>query len=348
MRPGLFAAPRGFLFMRALEWLRNPSSQAVKPVTVIYGDDVYLRREATAAIIQTALGPDADELAVRRFDGNVATLADVLDELHTLPFFTKRRVVVVEDADPFVTRSRKGLEAHVEAARGPGILVLLVKSWPATTVLYRQVAASGMPIECNSPSEKDLIPWLIEHAARNQAKLETDAAKLLVELVGAEVGVLAAEVEKLAVYVGSVGVIRRADVARMVEAGRIETVWKVIDSATLGQTAAAIADLDDLLASGEPPVKVLAAFTSSLQRLHHAGQLRARRAPLEDACRIAGIREFFVEKTRRQHAHLGPSRVDRIPAMLLKADLDLKGNSALDPRVILEELLIQLALPRTD
>ena len=33
-------------------------------------------------------------------------------------------------------------------------------------------------------------------------QFEADAARLLVELVGAEVGVLASEVEKLAVYVG--------------------------------------------------------------------------------------------------------------------------------------------------
>lgn len=69
---------------------------------------------------------------------------------------------------------------------------------------------------------------------------------------------------------------------------------------------------------------------------------------LDEACRIAGIRDFAIEKTRRQHAHLGPSRVDRLPAVLLKADLDLKGGTLLDPRVVLEELLIWLALPRTD
>jgi hypothetical protein len=34
--------------------------------------------------------------------------------------------------------------------------------------------------------------------------------------------------------------------------------------------------------------------------------------------------------------------------MLLKADLDLKGGILLDPRVVLEELLVRLALPRTD
>jgi DNA polymerase-3 subunit delta len=334
--------------MRALDWLRDPAGQPTKSVYVVSGDDLYLRREAAAAIVRAVLGDDADELAVRRFDGNIANLADVLDELRTIPFFARRRVVVVDDADTFVTKNRKELEAYIEAPSGTGVLVLLAKSFPATTVLYRQVAALGMPIECNTPSEKELIPWLIDHAAQNQARLEPDAAKLLLELVGPEAGVLAAEVEKLAVYVGSAGQIRRPDVSRMVEAGRIETVWKIIDSATLGHTAQAISDLDDLLAAGEHPIKVLAAFTSSLQRLHHAGQLRARRHSLEEACRIAGIRDFLVEKTRRQHAHLGPGRVDRIPAMLLKADMDLKGGSVLDPRAVLEQFLIHLSLPRAD
>lgn len=334
--------------MRALEFLRDPFSPASKAVYVVYGDDVYLRREVSGAIGRAILGDEADEMAVRRFEGNSASLADVLDELRMLPFFSRRRMVFVEDADPFVTRSRKELEAHVEAPVGMGVLVLMVKTWPATTKLYRQVAAAGLPIDCNSPGEKELMPWLVHHAAKQGADLEADAARLLVELVGAEVGLLAAEVEKLAVYVGPSGQIRRADVARMVEAGRIETVWKVIDAATTGKVAEAVADLELLMASGEYPIKILAAFSASLLKVHHAGRLRAARLSLAEACQIAGIRDFAVDKTRRQHAHLGPSRVDQIPAWLLKADLDLKGNSLLDPRVILEYLLIRLALPRTD
>jgi DNA polymerase-3 subunit delta len=103
-----------------------------------------------------------------------------------------------------------------------------------------------------------------------------------------------------------------------------------------------------LLATGEYPVKVLAALSASLLKIHHAGRLRARRLALDEACQMAGIREFAIEKTGRQHAHLGPSRVDRLPSVLLKADLDLKGGSILDPRVVLEELLIRMGLPRPD
>ncbi len=334
--------------MRALQWLRESATQPRKSVYVVYGDDIYLRREASTAIVQAILGAQADELAVSHFEGASASLADVLDELRTLPFFSKRRIVMVADADPFVTKYRKDLDTYVAEPSGAGVLVLMVKSWPANTNLARLVVAAGMPLDCSSPPEKELVPWLVEHASKLDVVLDLDAARLLVELVGGEIGLLAAEVEKLAVYVGDARRIRRADVSRMVEAGRIETVWKVLDAATTGQTAEAISDLDQLLASGEFPVRVLAALSTSLLKTHHAGRLRAFRMNLEEACRAAGIRDFAIDKTRRQHAHLGPSRVDRLPADLLKADLDLKGGTLLDPRVVLEELLVRLALPRMD
>jgi DNA polymerase-3 subunit delta len=333
--------------MRALQWLRDSSSIPSRRVYVVHGDDLYLRRQSLDAIIHHAIGDDSDDMVVSRFEGKAATLADVLDELRMLPFFSKQRVVIVEDADPFVTKHRKELEGHVGAPGGTGILVLVVKSWPSNTKLSKVVEGSGLAIDCTSPGEKDLLPWLTHLAeTKHQALLEPDAARLLVELVGAEAGILAAEVEKLSVYAGESARIRREDVARLVEAGRIESVWKVLDAATVGDAASAVEHLDELLASGEYPIKVLAAFTSSLLKVYHAGRLRAARVPLEEACRIAGV--FGVDKTRRQHAHLGPARVDRLPEMLARADLDLKGNSPLDPRVVLEGLLVELALPRKD
>jgi DNA polymerase III subunit delta len=333
--------------MRAFAWLRDTSPRPLKPVYVIFGDDVYLRREAARGIIDLALGDQADEMAVSRFDGKTSTLADVLDELRTLSFFARRRVVIVEEADPFITKYRAELETYVQAPAKSGVLVLLVKSFPSNTRLAKLVDAGGLALDCSNPGEKDLVPWLIQLAeTKHGTELEQGAARLLVELVGAEVGILAAEVEKLSVYAAETGRIERDDVSRMVEAGRIETVWKVLDAATVGQAAAATRHLDELLAAGEPPVRMLAAMASSLTKLHHAGRLRVARLSLEEACRTAGV--FSPGQARRQHAHLGPSRVDRLPAMLLKADLDLKGNSILDPRVILEQFLIELALPRTD
>jgi DNA polymerase-3 subunit delta len=336
--------------MHAFEFLKSPDKVPPRSLYAVLGDDAYLRDETLKAIARQWLGADADALSVSRFAGDHATLATVLDEVRTLPFLSKCRVVIVDGADPFVTAHRKELETYAEKPSTSGVLVLSVKSMPSNTKLAKLIDKTGLLIDCKSPDERELPRWLVDLArSQSQAKLEADASQLLVELVGPEIGLLAMEVEKLAVYVGDRKVIRREDVARMVGAGRVEKIWTIIDDATTGKGLEALADLDHLLASGEHPIKILAAMTSTLQKVHHAGQLRRARVDLRDACHVAGITfPAAIDKTARQHAHLGPSRVDRLPSLLLQADLDLKGDSPLPPNVILEQLVVELSRERRD
>jgi DNA polymerase-3 subunit delta len=338
--------------MHALDWLRDASRQAVRPVYAVFGSDHYLVREAIAAVSRSAFPEPEGEAAMTRFAGSQARLADVLDELFTLPFFSSRRLVVVEEADTFVTKHRKELEAYVEHPSSSGLLLLQVKQWTSTTRLAKVVEKVGVAIDCNPLPEKQaqkVIAWLTQYARTHcDAQLDPGAANLLVELVGLEIGILASEVDKLAVYAGDAQRIERADVARMVDAGRVETVWKALDAAASGQGKTALELLDNLLAAGEAPVGLLAAMSPSLLKVHHAGRLRGARLALEEACRIAGVPPFAVDKTGKQHAHLGPHRVDQLPSTLLRTDLDLKGGSSMPPRVVLERLLAGLSRPRTD
>jgi DNA polymerase-3 subunit delta len=335
--------------MHAIDFLKDSSKVPLKAVYAVHGDDAFLRRETLQEIRRVVLPGEEDDLSVWRVAGDATTLADVMDEVQTLPFFSKRRLVIVEGADPFVTAHRRELEAYVEQPATSGVLVLAVKTWPSTTKLAKLVEEHGVAVECKGPRERALTGWLTHLAlSRYHAQLDTAAVALLLELVGPEVGLLVAEIEKLAVYVGSKGKIHRDDVARMVGAGRIETVWKVLEAASTGRGDLALEHLDGLITSGESPVGLLAAMSFSLLKVYHAGRLRRQRLELHEACHGAGIAPFSVELTRQQHSHLGPARVDRLPKLLLQADLDLKGASMLTPRCVLERLIVELALPRQD
>jgi DNA polymerase III subunit delta len=335
--------------MHAFELIKDPAQVEALSFCAVYGDEPYLRREVLNALTRGFLGGVQDEMAVARFQGDRASLANVLDELRTLPFLVKRRVALVEDADAFVTAHRKELETLADGRPTPGALILVVKTWPSNTRLAKLVAKVGLAIECKSPSERELSAWLVQLAKRqSRVKLQADAAALLLELVGPDVGLLAAEVEKLAVFVGQRKDVTREDVATMVGAGRVYKIWHVLEAAATGKSASALADIDRLMASGEHPVGLLAALTSSLRKVHHAGQLRRARATLEEACREAGIAPFAFKSTGEQHAHLGPARVDRLPALLLQADLDLKGATSLTPETVMERLIVQLARKRSD
>ena len=200
--------------MHALDWLRD-SSRRTDPAGLRRLRDGHLPDPRVDHGVSRAVFPEADdEAAVSRFPGPQTELAGVLDELFTLPFFSRRRLVIVEEADTFVTKHRKDLEAYVQKPSASGTLLLQVKQWPATTNLAKLVEKVGLAIECTALPEKDtakVVAWLTQYArSRCDAQLEQAAANLLVELVGLEVGILASEVEKLAVYAGDSKRIERA------------------------------------------------------------------------------------------------------------------------------------------
>ena len=151
-------------------------------------------------------------------------------------------------------------------------------------------------------------------ATAGARRIAADAARLLVELVGPEPGLLSGEVDKLACYAGDRKAISRDDVALMVGAGRVLEVWDMIDRATPATPAAPWAILDRLMTSGEAPQRLLAALATSLRKVYHAGALRRMRLDLPDACRKAGIPPMAVDKVGRQHAHLGPAASTASPA----------------------------------
>lgn len=336
--------------MHAADLLVNPGALPDRPVYALFGDDPFLKAEARQVILARLVGDD-DSPALSRFAGDSAALADVLDELRTLPFLAPRRIVVVEAADTFVTAHRRELEAYVESPAATGVLVLELRLWAGNTKLAKLVDKVGAALECKAPAERDLARLLQKLAeVRHQTRLDPEAARLLVELVGNELGVLNAEIDKLATAVTAKRRIEPPDVARNVRAGRVETIWNALDAATTGDGARAVTLLDRLIDSGESPIGLLAAMAANLRKLYYAGELRRRKLPPAEAAKAAGIPAWgeAVDKMTRQHRHLGPTRVGDLPRLLLRADLDMKGYSSLPPRAILERMLIQLAQPRRD
>ena len=76
--------------MNALEWLRAPSRTAIRPVCVVFGDDAFLVRESIGRVGR-AIFPDQEaETGISRFTGSATSLATVLDEVRTLPFFSRQ------------------------------------------------------------------------------------------------------------------------------------------------------------------------------------------------------------------------------------------------------------------
>ena len=339
--------------LHAVDYFTQAEKHPPRPVCVLSGDDEFLKRQALLRLRRAVLGDGEGEadFSFTAFEGGRAELRDVLDELSTMAMFGgDKRLVVVREADEFVTRYRGELEDYVAKPRTGGILVLVVKSWPATTRLAKAVAKTGLHVDCNCPPSARLPRWLSAWAKReHNVQLSQACGEMLVEMVGTELGLLDQELAKLALAAGPGGKISADDLTQMVGSWRAKTTWAMLDAVLAGDVRGSLVELDRLLLAGESPVALLGQMASSLRRFAAATRLilqaeaAGQRVSLREALGQAGVKPFVLARAETQLRRLGRRRGGKLYRWLLDADLDLKGASAVPPRLIIERLFLRLA-----
>jgi DNA polymerase-3 subunit delta len=337
----------------ALDFLDNPASCIARPVSVVFGDEAFLKSEVISGLRRQVLPGEDDGFSLTSFAGRDAQLRDVIASLSTVSLFGGgKRLVIVEEADTFVTENRSELEEYVAKPARDAVLVLEVKSWPSNSRLAKAVAASGLTIECTAPSERQMKSWLVRRASTvHQVRLDTAAADALCELVPPELGILVQEIAKLALMAGENRVIDVQLVRDNVGGWRARTTWEMIDAAADGRATDALAQLDRLVTSGEKPHGLLPQMASSLRRFSTAVQLieaaesDGRRLPLREALQQAGVLPFKLADAERQLRQIGRPRAKQLTHWLLAADLAMKGHNSADDRARteLERLIVRLA-----
>ena len=271
--------------MDSLTFLERGPSSKPHSIYVLAGDEDFLKRQVRTALQERVLG-EGDDFGLSSHPGDKADFATVRDELDTLPFLGSRRLVVVENADPFVTRHRAVLEKYVGQASATGVLVLEVKTWPANTKLAKLVPEAAT-ITCKAPAAAKLASWCVQWAKGQHGKqLTAPAAQLLVELVGPDMGQLDQELTKLVAYVGEAARIDAPDVDLLVGRSQGANTFKIFDAIGNGQPGEALKILDRLFEEGEDPFRILGAFSFQLRRLAQAARLNQQGVPVGAALRV--------------------------------------------------------------
>jgi DNA polymerase III subunit delta len=329
--------------MDSLLFLDRIDRLTVQPIYVLHGEELFLKRQVLTALRTLILGPDAELLCLSSYPGDKVSFATVRNDLATAPFLSPRRLVIIENADPFITNERKKLEKYVADPSPNGVLVLDVKTWAGTTNLAKMLENAA--ILCKAMPVGRLPEWCQKWClAQYRKPITTTAARLLVDHIGADMGLLDQELNKLSLYVGEAAKIEDADVDHLVGHSRQENIWKIFDLIAAGQTGPALTLLGLLFTQGENEMRLLAAFGSTLRKVAQLARLVQGGTPLNAALSQAGINFPAARQgAEQQFRHLGRQRLAQIYDLLIETDLGMKGSSYLTPRMLLERLVVQLA-----
>ena len=345
-----------------VEYLSRPEKFPERPpVTVIYGDEAFLRAESFKLFRSRVLTEEGSEFSYIEHDGNAdLRFADIILELSSPPMFgSDVRLVRITDADRFVTGYREKLIDYLTAPSKVGLLVLQVRTLIKTSNLYKAVDKNGLLIEAKQPGENELVDWLKSRVKMHGVTAKIGALRLLISLLGDEPGLLDGEIQRLALLIPPGSELTEEFVSRNVGSWRLQKAWDIIALALAGDFPKAIHQLEVLLASGEQPIAVLAQMGAVLRKYWVATELfldgeqsTPKQPPgtlLSGAVKGANIfAPYSLRPTDRKHPvnlmkQLGRHRGARLANLLLQADLDLKGGQRIEPRIIIETLLAELS-----
>lgn len=332
--------------IHATDYLKDPAANPPAAMTVLYGAERHLKREVFEALRKSVLGSeDDDDISLTRFSGNDVELKTVADELRTVSMWGDTRLVAVDDDDDaFVKKFRSGLESYLKSPAKKSVLVLLVKSWAKTTRLAKDVAKSGLAIECAELKGAALFRWLADACETEFGKqISRDACALVVEMAGAELGLLNQELAKLAAYVGDRPRIAPDDVRAVVGGWTTQTAFQMIDALVDGRLDRSLTLLDELLRAGESPHRILGAITFSFRKIAVATDAAAHGTKLGAALVETGIFRNRVGNSENYLRRIGYREATATYKRLLKTDGELKGGARVSERVALERLLVQLS-----
>jgi DNA polymerase III subunit delta len=344
---------------------------------LLQGQDDRLKRRALQELLDRWMEPAGRDFDLEHLDADSAAAEDVLSALHSLPLFSDRRVVVLQNAGRLRHPRHRGTQERLAAAiptLGDTVCLILV-AWAEAEDDSRRKSVVGEKLDAAikkaggeimnfAPPRKpeDAAPFIVQEARRWGKTIAPPVAVLLARRIGADLDSLAHEVEKLAAYAGDRAAVSREDVELLSPRSPDDNVFAWMDAVMAGKREVALRRLDDLLESGEAPLKLLAQLAGRLREVWQAKYLLERRLPLTtdpaalpDAVREALPKENNVlVRVKRQpwaarqladdaRAFSWPRLRCALPR-LAATDAGIKGwdGAVSDPRLALQLLVVAL------
>ncbi len=190
----------------------------------------------------------------------------LLGAIPAMTLTESRRYLLADGVERWGARQ---LEA-VAAALGnlpPDLTIVLIARGKGPVKLVRAVkAANGEVREFAAPRAQDMPRLLIADAKRLGFRLEPEAARVLVDRMGANSLRLHNEVQRLAVWAGSGGTVSAADLEAMIADTSEVAVWSLADALLERDPARALGVAERLISQSENVTGLIYGLASRLRK----------------------------------------------------------------------------------
>jgi DNA polymerase-3 subunit delta len=347
----------------------------IKPGYVLLGDEVFLYDRCRKAVLTTLTPPETRDFSLNDIDLAETSIFEALDRARTPSLMAPFQVLFVRNLKTLYGRGSKKEEfAAIDAyfrSPNPQALILFVADHLRIPTDLRKMDYQDKDrfekiretlgdwcgiVELARVDENDAIKWVLTTAESRNVRFDPDAARELVDSLGADMMLIASEFEKLLLYAGARGSdelaknrVTLGDVETMVLAAKQRSLYELTDAISAKDRPRALALLHGLLNASDGGEDAAIGHLYMLARTFRQ-MLIISEKNVRDPRAIwqvlwQGFRmppfaaEDLIKQARRYKSRRELTRAIRLVA---RADLELRSSPA-NKLLVLERLILELS-----
>jgi len=275
-------------------------------------------------------------------DGQQVTLDQLRTVCETVPFLAEKRLVIVngllERVESKSKSSRKkkiaqpanqqseyrSLADCISRIPDSTVLVLIDGRIRSDNPLFKELSAKAEVRSFPLLSDAKLRQWIQKRVGEEGGSISPQAVDSLARLVGANLWVMASEIDKLILF-ASGRRIEAEDVDMVVSYAQQSNVFVMVDAILEFKAGAAEQLLQQLLQRGAAPAYLLAMLVRQVQMMVQVKELKNQgKSKIEIQNKLGLVSEYALRKTLEQADRYSWEQLKNVYNKLLEADLAIK------------------------
>ena len=258
-----------------------------------------------------------------------------------MPFFSERRLLVVEDSGFFKSASLE-LAEYLENIPETTYFLFVENEVDKRGRLYKTVKKYGSVIEFSRQTEDMLMRWILGILKKEQKNITRSTMELFLEKTGTDMNQIGMELEKLLSYTMGREVITAEDVEAICTSQTVNKIFEMISAMAEKNQRKALDLYYDLLALKEAPMRILYLIARQFNQIMLISELNEQGLGREAIAEKLGIQSFIVRNGIRYARSFSAEQLRYAVETAVQTETDVKTGK-LDEKLAVELVIVEMS-----
>ncbi len=311
-----------------------------KHIYLLTGEEVYLRSQYKKKLQEALVSPE-DTVNINFYQGKGISVQELIDQAETMPFFSERRLLVIEDSGFFKNASPE-LAEYLEQVPETTYFLFVENDVDKRGKLYKTVKKNGSIAEFSSQTEDTLMRWILGILKKEQKNITRSTMELFLEKTGTDMNQINMELEKLLSYTLGKEIITAEDVEAVCTTQTVNQIFEMINAMAQKNQRRALDLYYDLLALKEAPMRILYLIARQFNQIMQISELSSQGLGREAIAEKLGIQSFIVRNGLRYARSFSQEQLRYAVETAVQTETDVKTGK-LDEKLAVELVIVEMS-----